>query len=129
MLTPRLLVGCTECGDPICSNIRSLIGEINCKITEISGSLYNSIIFGFSVTCDTSDLNALLHYRRILTARMMNEADDTDTYTWACSFPLDWIFSKVKLMTTGCVIQECCDVCEPIEACAIDELVITAIEQ
>ena len=129
MLTPRLLEGCTACGDPICSNIESLIAEINCKIAQISNNLFNSIIFGFNGNCNTSDLNDLLHYRRILIARMMNEQDEDDDYVYACGFPLDYIISRVKLMSTGCVPQECCDECEPVIACAIDEIVVTATQQ
>lgn len=119
MLTPKLLDGCTTCGDPICSNIESLIAEINCKIAQISDCLFNSIIFGFNSCCESGDLGDLLHYRRILTARMMNEQDVDDDFVWACGFPLDYIISRVKLMSTGCIPQECCDECIPVEKCEI----------
>ena len=129
MLTPRLLGGCTNCGDPICNNIEALIAEINCKIAQISGNLYNSIIFGFKGSCATNDLSDLLHYRRILIARLMNEQDVDDDYIYACGVSLNNIISRVKLMSTGCVPQECCDECEPVEACAIDTITVTTTQQ
>jgi len=120
MLTPRLL----DCPD--CDNIPRLIGEIDCKISQIGGDLYNSIIFGFKGTCNTNDLGDLIRYKRILMTILNNPyfGNEYDPYI----FCLSEIVSKIKLMSSGCIIQECCDTCEPHEYCTIDPLIVTAIQ-
>jgi len=90
---------CIQCGD-----ILSLIAEIDCKITEISGDMYNSLVYALNTSCKASIMGDLLNYRRILVNKWCNDE-------YACDFSVEQIASKVKLMTSGCVPQECCDTC------------------
>jgi len=85
MLTTRL----TNC--PECSNILSLINDIDCKITEISKHIYNELIFALNSVCKKEIMGDLLHYRRILEHRYCNSE-------YASEFCIEQIASKVKLL-------------------------------
>lgn len=104
MLTTRM-TECIQCGD-----ILTLISEIDCKITEIGGKMYNSIVYALNPcnsSCDADGMGDLLNYRRILVHKWCNNEYTED-------FTVEQIASKVKLMTSGCIPQECCDTCPPV---------------
>jgi len=90
---------CVQCGD-----ILTLISEIDCKIAEISGDMYNKLIYALNTSCKSGVMGDLLNYRRILVNKWCNAE-------YACEFTVQQIASKVKLMTTGCMPKECCDTC------------------
>jgi hypothetical protein len=106
-----------------------LIEEIDCKLVTVGNDAYNELIFRLNNVCNDTKLFALLTYRRILVARLANEIDEDD-YVYASDFCLDWIVSKVKLLTVGCVVGECCivrttvvaPVCLPFEVTALEVL-------
>lgn len=85
MLSPRL----TNC--PECTDIPSLISEIDCKLSEISMSLYNDLIFMLHKQCNIDLMLDLLMYKRILTYKYCNP-------NYAGHFSVNMIASKVKLL-------------------------------
>lgn len=90
MLSPRL----TNC--PECADINSLIASIDCKINEMSKALYNNTVYMLNKNIDTTEINSLLIYRRILTYKMFN-------VEYAKDYPLNTILGKVKRLTAGCI--------------------------
>ena len=93
MLTPRL-TNCTECDD-ICS----LIESIDCKVAEMSVSLYNNVVFMLNKSFDNEVLSDLLNYKRILQYKICNP-------NYAKHFTVNMIASKVRRFTSGC-IKDC----------------------
>jgi hypothetical protein len=85
MLNPRL-TNCLECAD-----ISTLLEDIDCKITEISKSLYNNIIFSLNQSIPMSVMIDLLTYKRILMYKRCNS-------NYAKSFSVNMISNKVKLL-------------------------------
>ncbi len=85
MLSPRL----TNC--PECSDITALIQEIDCKISELSIKLYNSIVFMLSPCNGCDIMGDLLHYRRILTFKYCNP-------DYASGISVNMIASKIKIL-------------------------------
>lgn len=85
MLTPRL-TNCTNCGD-----ILSLITEIDCKVAEVSNSMYNNVIFMLNQSIPKDVIEDLLNYKRILTYKYCNP-EYISTYT------VNMIASRVKLL-------------------------------
>jgi hypothetical protein len=122
MLTPRLL----ECSD--CENIERLIEEIDCKLVSVGNDAYNELIFALNNVCNDTKLFSLLTYRRILVARLANEIEVGDDYVYACDFSLEWIVSKVKLLTVGCIVKECCTVRTTVIAPVCLPFEITVVE-
>jgi len=94
------MTDCDQCGD-----ILALISGIDCTITKIGNDIYNDLIFALNKSCRTSDMSDLLHYRRILINKWCNPYYTEDYTTLQ-------IASKVQLMTSGCIPQECCDECD-----------------
>lgn len=94
MLLPRL----TSCPD--CSDASSLIDSIDCKLSEMSGSLYNNLVFMLNTPICREDMSDLLHYRRILTYKQCN-------YNYLSEFKIKQIASKIKLLTLGCLKLKC----------------------
>jgi hypothetical protein len=85
MLSPRL----TECLE--CSNIASLLSEIDCKLTQLAKDEYNNIVFSLNRPIKGIAINDLLNYKRILTHRLCNP-------DYACHFTTNKIASRVKLL-------------------------------
>jgi len=98
MLTTRM-TNCTECGD-----ITALIVGIDCKITELGNDIYNKLIYALNGTCRYDEISSLIHYRRILVHKWCN-------YEYVSDFTVLQIASKVRLMTSSCIPQECCNEC------------------
>jgi hypothetical protein len=85
MLNPRL----TNCKD--CSDILSLLEDIECKITEIAKNLYNNTVFALNLPIQMSVMIDLLNYKRILQYKYCNP-------DYAKPFNVKTIASKVKLL-------------------------------
>lgn len=86
MLSPRL-TNCVEC-----TTIPVLINEIDCKITQLAGNLYNNIVFMLNQPVEANVMIDLLNYRRILTFKYCNP-------DYAGCFTIPMIASKVKRLT------------------------------
>jgi uncharacterized protein (TIGR02145 family) len=93
MLTPRL-TNCAQCDD-ICS----LIDSIDCKVAEMSVSLYNNVVFMLNKSFNHELLSDLLNYKRILQYKVCNP-------NYAGCFTVNMIASKVRRFTSGC-IKDC----------------------
>ena len=89
MLNPRL-INCVDCGD-----IESLLKNIDCKIFQLSQTLYNNIAFMLNKSIPGEDIIDLLNYKRILTYKYNNSA-------YAENYSLDFIIDRVKLLTLNC---------------------------
>lgn len=85
MLSPRL-TNCVQCSD-ICS----LLSDIDCKLTELANDQYNNIVFSLNRPNKGVVIGDLLNYKRILTYRACNP-------DYAKAYPLQKIASKVKLL-------------------------------
>jgi hypothetical protein len=85
MLSPKV-TKCKECAD-----ILPLIDEINCKIFQLSLKSYNNIVFSLNLYIDYTAILDLLHYKRILTYRILNP-------NYAGEISINAIASKVKLL-------------------------------
>lgn len=94
MLTPRL----TNC--PECSDIPTLLQDIDCKMAQWAKKLYNNTIFALNQAIDGNAMFDLLNYKRILTYKFCN-SDYGGYYT------VNMIASKVKLLTAGCKCKDC----------------------
>jgi hypothetical protein len=85
MLSPRL-TNCTEC-----TNINSLINEIDCKVVELSNVLYNNVVFMLNKSFSITTMSDLLNYRRILTYKVCNP-------DYAGHYTVNMIASKIKIL-------------------------------
>lgn len=85
MLTPRL-TNCTACAD-----IPSLIADIDCKLSEMSVSLYNNLVFMLNKPVNNEVMLDLLLYRKILLYKYCNP-------NYAGHFTVNMIASKIKLL-------------------------------
>jgi hypothetical protein len=85
MLTPRL----TDCKE--CSLIPVLLADIECKIFEMSKSLYNDTVFSLNQSIDRTAMLDLLNYQRILTYKFCN-------HEYAEHYTVNQIASRVKLL-------------------------------
>lgn len=88
MLSPRL-TNCVEC-----TTIPFLINEIDCKIAQLAGNLYNNIVFMLNQPVPANVMIDLLNYRRILTFKYCNP-------DYAGCFTVPMIASKVKILTVN----------------------------
>jgi len=86
MLSPRL-TNCIEC-----TTIPVLINEIDCKIAQLAGNLYNNIVFMLNQPVPANVMIDLLNYRRILTFKYCNP-------DYSGKFTIPMIASKVKRLT------------------------------
>lgn len=89
MLNPRL-INCVNC-----ANIDSLLKNIDCKIFELTQTLYNNISLMLNKTIPGEDMIDLLNYKRILVYKYNDP-------TYAENYSLEMIASKVKLLTLNC---------------------------
>ena len=85
MLTPRL----TNC--PECADIPTIIVEIDCKLSEMSNSLYNNIVFMLNKSFNSEVMSDLLKYKRILMFKVCNP-------NYAGHFTVNMIANKIKLL-------------------------------
>lgn len=85
MLQPSL-TNCVECG-----SIPALLDDINCKLKELAGKLYNNTIYALNLPLNHTVFLDLLNYKRILTYKFCNP-DYANPYT------VEMIASKVKLL-------------------------------
>jgi len=85
MLTPRL----TDCIE--CASIPKLLDDINCKIFEISKSLYNNTVFALNQPIEGTVMLDLLNYQRILTYKYCNPE-------YAEHYSVNQIASRVKIL-------------------------------
>lgn len=85
MLTPRL----TNC--PQCADIPSLISEIDCKLFQLSGDLYNNLVFILNKSVNREAIFDLLQYKRILMYKICNP-------DYAGHYSVNMIASKIKLL-------------------------------
>lgn len=85
MLTPRL----TEC--TCCADILSLIAEIDCKMSQLAGNMYNNLTLMLNKTVPAEAMISLLTYRRILQCKYVNP-------NYCSKYTINMIASKVKLL-------------------------------
>lgn len=85
MLSPRL----TTCSE--CANILTLIDEIDCKLSKLSGDLYNNLVFMLNKPVQADAIIDLLNYKRILQYKYINP-------DYASSYTVNNIAAKVKLL-------------------------------
>ena len=90
MLYPKQ-TNCTECG-----NIQSLLNDIDCKLAQLSNTLYNNIVFMLNKSISGVTMFDLLFYKRILEYKQINP-------NYACNYSVNMIASKVKLIASNCV--------------------------
>lgn len=95
MLYPKQ-TNCTECG-----NIDSLLKDIDCKLAQLSNTMYNNIVFMLNKTISGTAIFDLLQYKRILYYKQINP-------DYACNYSVNMITSKVKLLASNCV-KNCFD--------------------
>jgi hypothetical protein len=85
MLYPKL-IDCVEC-----SSIPTLLGDIDCKITDLAKNEYNNIIFALNWPSNGILIDDLLNYKRILTYRYNNP-------NYAPGFSIEQIASRIKVL-------------------------------
>ena len=85
MLQPRL----NNCVD--CTTIPVLLGDIDCKLTELAKNEYNNIVFMLNFPTPGTVFYDLLNYKRILSYKLIDE-------NYACRYTVAQIASKVKLL-------------------------------
>lgn len=78
-----------NCG--VCADISSLIEDINCRIFNLSSSLYNNIIFDLNLHIDYIAMLDLLIYKKILERKLVNQC-------YLEEFDINLIANKVKLL-------------------------------
>lgn len=85
MLTPRLI------NYPACAAIPVLLGDIDCKLKELSSNLYNNLIYALNEPIPAGAILDLLNYKRILEYKYCNE-------NYAAAYTVEMIASRVKLL-------------------------------
>jgi len=84
MLTPRIIT-------PECSTIATLLADIDCKLAQLSGTLYNNMTLMLNYPVPAGTFIDLLTYKRILQYKNVNDE-------YADSFSVDQITDKIKLL-------------------------------
>ena len=74
-----------------CGTIPVLLEDIDCKIKELAGNLYNNTIYSLNQPVNGSVFLDLLNYKRILTYKFCNP-------DYAKPFTVEMIASRVKLL-------------------------------
>lgn len=85
MLTPRL----NNCID--CTDIPTLLSDIDCKLTEMAKNQYNNIVFALNKQINDVAISDLLNYKRILTYKYCNSEYLDD-------FTVQKIANKIKIL-------------------------------
>ncbi len=94
-----------ECDD--CSSLQQILEDIDCTILDLITHKYNQLIYGVDIYCKEALYDALIVYKRILTARLYN-------CVYPCSpYNTNEILSKARLLVykTNC---SRCPECEEI---------------
>lgn len=87
MLTPKLT------NYPVCSTTLALLEDIDCKLNQLAGNLYNNVVFILNKPVPAGAILDLLNYKRILTYRFCNP-------NYAKPYTLEMIASRVKLLVS-----------------------------
>ena len=74
-----------------CNDISTLINDIDCKIVEVSKSLYNNTIYMLNKNVDLNNINKLFMYKRILLYKQCK-------YDYAGNYTIEMIANKIKLL-------------------------------
>ena len=74
-----------------CNDITTLINNIDCKIVEVSKSLYNNTIYMLNKNIDLNNVNKILIYKRILLYKQCNS-------DYAGNYTIEMIANKIKLL-------------------------------
>ena len=74
-----------------CGTIPVLLEDIECKIKELAGNLYNNTIYSLNQPVNGAVFLDLLNYKRILTYKFCNP-------DYAKPFTVEMIASRVKLL-------------------------------
>jgi hypothetical protein len=77
----------------------NLLADIDCKLDQLSTSLYNNVAFSLNNSINATAISSLLFYKRILMCKLANDR-------YACNFSVNAIASKLKLLTVGAT--NCC---------------------
>ena len=85
MLAPRLI------NYPECGTISQLLNDIDCKLVEMAGSLYNNTVFMLNKPINYEAILDLLNYKRILLFKHCNP-------DYAGKYTVEMIASKIKLL-------------------------------
>jgi len=93
MLTIKL----TSCRE--CALIPNVINSIECKLASMAKNLYTNIAYMLDKPVEANKMSTLLHYKRILEFKLVNE-------DYSCDFSVEAIASRVNLLTAGC---SCCE--------------------
>jgi hypothetical protein len=87
----------TNCRE--CALVSNLIDSIDCQLAKMANNLYFNIAYMLDKPVEGSKMSTLLHYKRILQYRSVNE-------DWAPDYCITDIASRVNALTVGC---KCCD--------------------
>ena len=74
-----------------CNDVSTLINDIDCKIIEVSKSLYNNTIYMLNKHMCLNNINKLLIYKRILLCKQCNSE-------YAGKYTIEMIANKIKLL-------------------------------
>jgi hypothetical protein len=85
MLYTRL----TDCGE--CADIQSLMDDIDCKLADLAGNMYNNITLMLDQPINSEAIISLLNYRRILLHKYVNPV-------YLSNYTINMIAAKVKLL-------------------------------
>ena len=85
MINARL-TNCTECSD-----ILSLIEDIDCRFTELGENMYNNLVYMLNKPVPASTMFDMLTYKRILQSKYVNPS-------YAGNYTVGMIAGKIKLL-------------------------------
>ena len=74
-----------------CNDISTLINDIDCKIVEVSKSLYNNTVYMLNKNICLNNIYKLLIYKRILLYKQCNSE-------YAGKYTIEMITNKIKLL-------------------------------
>ena len=74
-----------------CNDISTLINDIDCKIVEVSKSLYNNTIYMLNKHMCLNNVNKLLIYKRTLLYKQCNSE-------YAGKYTIEMIANKITLL-------------------------------
>lgn len=96
MLNPKTN-NCVEC-----VQIETVLRKIDCKIAELSNTLYNNITYMLNKSFPSEGMMDLLHYKRILTYKYNN-------IEYATEYSLEQILNKITKFNCNLLIQPICN--------------------
>lgn len=86
----------TSCKE--CALVSNLIDSIDCQLAKMANNLYLNIAYMLDKPVEGCKMSTLLHYKRILQHKSINEE-------WAIDHSIEDIASRVNALTVGC---KCC---------------------